>query len=99
MSHGPSTKWKEEKSSKPKIKLGLIMFFFYLLVYAGFIFLNVAYPNLMKKDLFSFNVAIIYGWGLIFLAFLEAIVYNFFCNKFERSLDKEPTTIEGGPKK
>ena len=41
MGHGPATKWGEDKSIPLKIKLGLWMFSFYILLYGGFIVINV----------------------------------------------------------
>jgi uncharacterized membrane protein (DUF485 family) len=44
------------------------------LVYAGFIFINVSMPKLMKIDIGSLNFAIVYGFGLIALAIVMAVI-------------------------
>jgi uncharacterized membrane protein (DUF485 family) len=100
MSHGPSTVWKEDHSTKYKTKLGVIMFLIYALIYGGFIFINVAFPQWMRKDVGSLNVAIIYGFGLIVVAIIQAFIYNHLCTlaerKAEREAEREAEAAEGG---
>lgn len=80
MDHGPVTEWKEdEKTSRVKAKIGIWMFAGYTIVYAAFIILNVVNPNLMGLDLGMLNLAIIFGFGLIILALILALVYNAIC--------------------
>ncbi len=76
MHHGPSTEWKADKASSLKELLGKWMFLLYTTVYAGFIFINVFAPNFMGIDVGSFNVAIVYGFGLIVFAIFLAFAYN-----------------------
>lgn len=92
MSHGPSTVWKDDASTKYKSRLGVIMFLVYAVVYGGFIAINVAFPQWMRIDVGSLNVAIIYGFGLIVLAIIQAFIYNHLCTLAERKagLDDEP---------
>jgi uncharacterized membrane protein (DUF485 family) len=90
MSHGPSTDWGADKALAVKTRIGIIMFIVYGLVYAGFIAINVISPKTMSIPvLFGVNLAIIYGMGLIVLAIILGLVYNFVCTKKEDELNKE----------
>ena len=66
----------EDKSIPYKIRLGLWMFSFYLLLYGGFIVINVVDPKLMGIDIGSLNLAIVYGFSLIIIALIMALIYN-----------------------
>ena len=94
MSHGPSTEWKVDASGKFKTRLGFIMFMVYVVVYAGFIFINVMYPKVMKINIGSLNLAIVYGFGLIVLAVILAVVYNHFCTRAEMKAEAEAEKAE-----
>jgi len=86
--HGPSADWGVDKASDYKAKLGIYMFFVYVIIYAGFIVINVASPKLMGLILFSgLNMAVVYGFGLILLAIVMGIVYNHLCTKKEDELN------------
>ena len=89
MSHGPSTEWKDDRSSPYKTRLGVIMFLVYAAVYASFIGINVFAPAWMRADVGSLNVAIVFGFGLIVLAVVLAFVYNHLCTLAERKASKE----------
>ena len=89
MSHGPATEWKKDNAASIKLKVGLWMFFIYLAIYAGFIFLNVLDPQIMSIDIGSMNLAIVYGFGLIIIAIALALVYNSICSRAEERLNKE----------
>jgi len=93
MGHGPTTKWKDDKSIPFKIKLGLWMFFFYFSLYGGFIVINVVNPKLMSIDIGSLNLAIVYGFSLIIIALTLALIYNFLCSRFEKKYNKK-TPVE-----
>jgi len=85
MSHGPATQWKENKAlEKKKSRLGLLMFVIYTVVYAGFILINVMDNELMRVNIGSLNVAIVFGFGLIILALVLAILYNHICTNAEK---------------
>jgi len=84
MEHGPETKWAKDRSIPYKIKLGIWMFLAYCVVYGGFILINVLNPKLMGIDIGSLNLAIVYGFALIFIALIMALVYNFLANRLER---------------
>ena len=94
MSHGPSTVWKDDASTKYKSRLGVIMFLIYAIVYGGFIGINVAFPQWMRIDIGSLNVAIVYGFGLIILAIIQAFIYNHLCTLAERKAGLDDETDE-----
>jgi uncharacterized membrane protein (DUF485 family) len=85
MAHGPSTEWKTEKSEGYKTKLGLIMFAIYVPLYIIFVLICVLDPKLMGTDVGKLNLAIVYGFGLIIVAIIQALIYNYMCSKRENS--------------
>ena len=84
MEHGPATEWQKEKSEGFKTKLGLIMFAIYTPIYFAFVILAVVSPKSMAIDVGSLNVAIVYGFGIIILAIIQAVIYNYICSKKEK---------------
>lgn len=92
MSHGPATDWGEDKAIGFKTKLGLWLFLVYVLVYVGFIWINVASPKTMATIVFAGqNLAVVYGFGLIILAFIMGIIYDVLCTNKEDELNVEDT--------
>lgn len=90
MLHEPAVELGIDKSTPRKTKLGVILFIVYLLIYAGFVFIGLYDPQMMGKELIGGqNVAIIYGMGLIVLAAVMGIIYNYFCTRFENTMNKE----------
>ena len=89
MSHGPAVEWKKDRTADKKSKMGLIMVAIYILVYVVFVTINVVDPKLMKIDIGSLNLAIVYGFGLILLAVVQALVYNQYCTRLEEKADAE----------
>jgi uncharacterized membrane protein (DUF485 family) len=89
MSHGPAVEWKEDRTADKKAKMGIIMVSIYILVYAVFVTINVVNPKLMKIDIGSLNLAIVYGFGLIILALIQAFVYNHYCTRLEEKAEAE----------
>jgi len=60
--------------------LGLCLFGVYCLFYAGFVLLAAFSPDSMGANLFAgVNLAIWYGFGLIFAAILLALIYGWAC--------------------
>jgi uncharacterized membrane protein (DUF485 family) len=84
MSHGPSTEWKTEKSENFKTRLGIFMFAIYVPIYLAFVLICVLSPKTMSIDVGSLNLAIVYGFFLIFLAIVQALIYNYICSKREK---------------
>jgi uncharacterized membrane protein (DUF485 family) len=95
MSHGPSTEWEKEKSQGYKTKLGLIMFAVYVPVYFIFVFMCVLSPKIMATNIGALNLAIVFGFFLIILAIVQALIYNYLCSKREK-LDKVADPVKGG---
>lgn len=96
MSHGPAVEWKKDNASESKAKLGVIMVIIYTVIYAGFVFINVMMPKLMKIDIGSLNLAIVYGFGLIVLAIIQAVIYNHICTRLEEKAERENDKLSGG---
>jgi phosphotransferase system glucose/maltose/N-acetylglucosamine-specific IIC component len=89
MLHEPATPSGKDRAAPYKMRLGLWMFLFYLLVYAGFVAINLIDTTIMQRIvLLGLNLATVYGFGLIILAFLEAWVYNAFCLRHEKKMEK-----------
>jgi uncharacterized membrane protein (DUF485 family) len=98
MAHGPATEWKKEKSEAFKTKLGLIMFAIYTPLYLAFIFICVFSPAAMATNVGYLNVAIVYGFGLIIIAIIQALIYNRICSRRE-ALDGDLEHTKAGVKK
>jgi uncharacterized membrane protein (DUF485 family) len=66
------------QSSAPRpSRLGLALFGLYLALYAGFVLLNSFQPALMEWRPFGHvNLALLYGLGLIAVAFVLAVLYD-----------------------
>lgn len=63
-------------------KLGLRLFFVYLLLYLGFVLINAFSPDTMSNIVFAgLNLAVVYGFGLIVAAFVLALVYGVICKR------------------
>ena len=79
-----------DNAAEYKASLGLKLFALYGAIYLGFILINVLKPELMKTEaLFGVNLAIIYGFGLIILAVVMGLIYNYVCTKKEDEMNKE----------
>jgi uncharacterized membrane protein (DUF485 family) len=60
------------------------MFLLYAAIYAAFVAINLLRPLWMEKTvLFGLNLAMVYGFGLILFALVEALIYNHMCSKHE----------------
>lgn len=65
-----------------RARYGLILFFIYLALYAGFMLLNAFDPKLMESMPFAgVNLAILYGFVLIIAALLLALIYAWLCRE------------------
>ncbi len=89
MHHGPAVELGEDKASAYKEKLGVILFFVYLVIYAGFVLIGLFYPEMMGGHVLGKqNLAVVYGFGLILLAIIMGFIYNFLCTRMENKLNK-----------
>ena len=58
-------------------RLALFLFVTYTLFYAGFVAINAAAPQWMDRDVIAgLNLAIVYGFALIIVALVMAVVYG-----------------------
>jgi len=74
--------------------LGIKLFFVYLAFYAGFVLINATAPQLMERTLFAgLNLAILYGFALIIVAFALALLYGVLAGRHDVT---EASTTEGG---
>ncbi|WP_029911552.1 DUF485 domain-containing protein [Pelobacter seleniigenes] len=87
MGHGPAVKLGKDNAAAYKTKLGIKMFIVYTLVYATFVILNTTNPKIMEIIVLGQTAAVIWGFGLIVLALVMAVIYNFFCGKAEKELN------------
>jgi hypothetical protein len=59
----------------------------------AFILISVISPQTMATNIGPLNLAIVYGFGLIIFAILQAILYNYLCSRKEKGDD---TSSNGG---
>lgn len=84
--HGPNLGSENEPPENPFVqarnaRLGLRLFTFYGLIYALYVIIGAFLPSLMKARLAGVNVAVVWGFLLIILAFVMAIIYGRLCDK------------------
>ncbi len=81
---------------RPRVsRIGMTLFGFYVLLYGGFVFLNAFAPESMEiTPLPGVNLAILYGFGLIGMAFVLALVYGFLCRHTEEPAAKKEDVDE-----
>lgn len=94
MLHKPAAQTGSDLASGYKMKLGVQMFIPYALIYAVFVIINLVKPVLMETIvIFGLNLAVVYGFGLIILALVMALIYNGMCMRQERLM------YSAGPRK
>jgi uncharacterized membrane protein (DUF485 family) len=87
MLHEPVGMRGKDPASQYKTRLGVWMLLGYAAIYVGFVAINLMAPALMETAvLFDLNLAVVYGFGLIALALVLAIIYNRMCLVEERRL-------------
>ncbi len=90
MDHGPAVELGADYAQKKKAKLGIWLFFVYLIVYGTFVGICVAnYEKMGEIVLGQQNLAVVYGFGLIILAVLMGLIYNAICTRYENKMNKE----------
>lgn len=87
MGHGPAVKLGKDNAAGFKTKLGVKMFIAYTLVYATFVVLNTTNPKMMEATIMGQTAAVIWGFGLIALALVMAVIYNHLCTKAEEKMN------------
>ncbi len=76
--------------------LGLVLFGIYLLLYLGFVLLTAFWPDSMQFKVYGeVNLAVFYGFGLILVAFVLAIIYGIFGKTDEKPADAESIGGDG----
>jgi uncharacterized membrane protein (DUF485 family) len=92
MLHEPAAQSGPDRSQGYKSRLGVRMFLVYALIYAGFVAINIISPLTMEKTIFlGLNLAVVYGFGLIIIALVLALIYNYACGRKEAELN----TVDG----
>jgi hypothetical protein len=96
MHHQPATPVGKDPAGPYKTRLGIWMFAFYSLFYASFVAINLLNPLAMGTIVFvGLNLATVYGFALIIVALLEALVYDALCRKKESDFAKaEKQTVD-----
>jgi uncharacterized membrane protein (DUF485 family) len=96
MLHEPAVDAGEDHAAEYKKILGVKMFIVYALIYVGFVAVNVISPILMETEIvFGLNLAVTYGFGLIILALIMALIYNSMCNRKEAEFGDDAVEEEG----
>lgn len=92
MLHEPAPQSEEKDlASAAKAKLGLQLFIVYCIVYAGFVLISALSGTTMEgPGLFGTNLAITYGMGLIALAIVLGLLYNWRCTYLEDTMNAAP---------
>ena len=72
-------------------RLGLILFAVYAVLYGGFVFLSALAADVMQRPAVAgLNLAVTYGFALIIVAVVLALVYGVICRS-EPNDDSEPS--------
>jgi len=98
MLHEPAKPAGPDLAGAYKIRLGLWMFAFYSLFYAGFVAVNLISPEAMGATVFAgLNLATVYGFALIIAALIEALIYDLLCRRKESIVENgSPAAVSPG---
>jgi uncharacterized membrane protein (DUF485 family) len=89
MLHEPATPAGKDPAGPYKVRLGIRMFIFYSLFYASFVAINLISPQTMASIVFAgLNLATVYGFALIIVALIEALIYDWMCRKKESHYER-----------
>jgi uncharacterized membrane protein (DUF485 family) len=90
MLHEPAAVHAQDEAAAYKRRLGLKMLAVYGAIYIIFMIVNVAWPKAMGWIVVAgLNVAIVWGFFLIVLALVLALIYNAACTRHEKSFERE----------
>ncbi len=95
MLHKPAEPVGKDLAAAYKARLGIWMFLPYALFYAGFVAINLINPLLMEATILGLNLATVYGFALIIIALIEALVYDWLCRRQEKLMNQK-SSKEGG---
>ena len=90
--HGPSTTTDDQsaETSARNSRYGLWLFALYCAAYAVFVLLNAFMPDSMtQRPVAGITLSVLYGLGLIALAFFLALVYGWLCRANLAATDTE----------
>jgi len=88
--HEPAAQSGKDYGVAYKTRLGVWMFLYYTILYVGFVAINLLAPNWMEKIVFGgLNLATVYGFGLIIIALIQALIYSAMCSKQEALLKSQ----------
>ncbi|MBN1963994.1 MAG: DUF485 domain-containing protein [Anaerolineae bacterium] len=88
MEHGPPAPVEQDNAIAPKTRLGVALFIVYGLLYAGFVVINTLSPPTMGSEIvMGLNLAVVYGFGLIIVAIILGLIYNYVCTRIEHRLN------------
>ena len=68
-------------------RYGIVLFIIYVIFYAGFVAICAFSFKTMQIEIGGVNLAILYGFGLIVLALLLAVVYMLMCRRDHESAE------------
>lgn len=95
MLHEPASQGGKDPAADYKMRLGVWMFIAYCLFYTAFVALNLTKPTAMESpSLFGLNLATAFGFGLIVVALIQALIYDALCRRQEHELKDQ--NEEGG---
>ncbi len=84
-------------TNRSQQQIGLVLFFFYLLLYAGFVLLMAFdVERLQVLGPARINLAVWSGFGLIVLALVLALVYGWICRSKGAVVDRDATAAGEG---
>lgn len=91
MLHEPAAPVGKDYAPGYKTRLGVWMFLLYALVYGGFLAINLIQPTMMADEtpILGLNLAVVYGFGLIVVALLMALIYNWLCTRRENACRRQ----------
>jgi len=89
MGHGPAVKLGKDDAAAYKTKLGVKMFVVYTIVYFTFVTINATNPKAMETIVMGQTAAVIWGFGLIAMALVQAVIYNHLCTKAESDMNSK----------
>jgi len=90
-----------DNAANYKMRLGVQMFLAYAAFYLGFVLINVLSPTTMETTvLFGTNLATVYGFSLIIVALILALIYNHMCTTNEKAVNTDaPAQSDNGEEK
>ena len=86
MLHEPAAPSGRDPSAGIKARLGVWMFGCYSLFYGSFVAINLWKPLWMEEIVLAgMNLATVFGFALIIVALLQALVYSYICGRHEHT--------------